>query len=111
MPLAVSQPEAERSVKEHILVQSVIRAYQVRGHLVARLDPLDINNVRRDSSHSPRPGHHMLSGRDFNFIEKDMQRVFQLPDLTFIGGETETSLTLGEIIDRLEVWYLFISLN
>jgi 2-oxoglutarate dehydrogenase E1 component len=105
MPLAVSQPEAERSVKEHILVQSVIRAYQVRGHLVARLDPLDINNVRRDSSHSPRPGHHMLSGRDFNFIEKDMQRVFQLPDLTFIGGETETSLTLGEIIDRLEAVY------
>jgi 2-oxoglutarate dehydrogenase E1 component len=34
-----------------------------------------------------------------------LSRVFQLPKTTWIGGETETSLTLAEIIERLESAY------
>ena len=95
-------PETERSVKEHLSVQGVIRAYQVRGHLVARLDPLCINNKERNFSHSPA-GHQILGGKDFEFSQRDMDRVFQLPGLTWIGGDNETSLPLKEIIKRLEV--------
>ena len=101
--ITVSPPVTQRIVEEHLSVQAIIRAYQVRGHLVARLDPLDINNRQRDFSHSPRPGHHMLGGKDFQFTVKDMDRLFHLPQLTWIGGDTETSLPLSEIITRLEV--------
>lgn len=99
----MSPPGTHQSVKDHLSVQAVIRAYQVRGHRVARLDPLNISNEKRDSSHSLRPGHYMLGGKDFEFTERDMDRVFQLPQLTWIGGENETELPLSEIIARLEV--------
>jgi 2-oxoglutarate dehydrogenase E1 component len=84
-----------QSVKsgECISVPDIILYYQLRGHLKASLDPLDISNKERDATHFQTHCHHMLS------------RVFQLPKTTWIGGETETSLTLAEIIERLESAY------
>lgn len=43
-----------------------------------------------------------LLNESFITEEPDLDRVFQLPPTTYIGGE-ETSLTLKEIINRLEV--------
>jgi 2-oxoglutarate dehydrogenase E1 component len=37
--------------------------------------------------------------------EKDMDRVFQLPSTTFIGGAKDRALPLREILKRLEDAY------
>lgn len=37
--------------------------------------------------------------------EEDMDRVFKLPSTTFIGGAKEKSLSLREILKRLENAY------
>ena len=43
----------------------------------------------------------------FSIGENDLDKVFQLPNTTFIGGENNV-LTLREIVNRLNVsWRLF----
>ncbi|KAM4597494.1 2-oxoglutarate dehydrogenase complex component E1-like [Polymixia lowei] len=39
----------EKLVEDHLAVQSLIRAYQIRGHHVAQLDPLGIMDADLDS--------------------------------------------------------------
>ncbi|CAG2184263.1 unnamed protein product, partial [Oppiella nova] len=39
-----------RDIDDHLSVQAIIRSYQVRGHLVAKLDPLSITSA---NIHSP----------------------------------------------------------
>ena len=93
-----SPQETQQIVQEHFSIQDLIRAYQVWGHLHARLDPLDITNL-------PQPYHHMqdTQGSQFTEDEVDMDDlVFQLPPITWIGGD-KTSLPLKEIKSRLEV--------
>lgn len=38
-PLVGAQPNVDKLVEDHLAVQSLIRAYQIRGHHVAQLDP------------------------------------------------------------------------
>ncbi|XP_052689627.1 2-oxoglutarate dehydrogenase complex component E1-like isoform X1 [Crassostrea angulata] len=87
--------------QEYYHVQSLIRSYQERGHKIAHLDPLGINSADLEAE---SPKSLMLSSH--NFGEKDLDRKFYLPDdsVTYIGGE-EKSLTLREIIRRLENIY------
>eukprot|EP00118_Oscarella_pearsei_P028876 m.3177 g.3177 ORF g.3177 m.3177 type:complete len:996 (+) comp9096_c0_seq1:289-3276(+) len=95
------------SVRDHLAVQATIRAYQVRGHLVAKLDPLKIDQWGKPTEGKPAeitPSADLLRGKDFEFTDKDMGREFQLPKLTFIGG-SEKKLTLREIIKRLDHTY------
>uniref|UniRef100_G1K3E4 Serine/threonine-protein kinase PLK1 n=1 Tax=Xenopus tropicalis TaxID=8364 RepID=G1K3E4_XENTR len=47
--LATAPAKAEKIVEEHLAVQSLIRAYQIRGHHVAQLDPLGILDADLDS--------------------------------------------------------------
>lgn len=47
----------------------------------------------------------------FSIGENDLDKVFQLPNTTFIGGENNV-LTLREIVNRLNVsWRLFMNLT
>ena len=47
----------------------------------------------------------------FSIGETDLDKVFQLPNTTFIGGENDV-LTLREIVNRLNVsWRLFMNLT
>ncbi|KAI3362464.1 hypothetical protein L3Q82_012754 [Scortum barcoo] len=48
--LVAAQPNVEKLVEDHLAVQSLIRAYQVRGHHIAKLDPLDISCVDFDDA-------------------------------------------------------------
>ncbi|GLD74394.1 2-oxoglutarate dehydrogenase, mitochondrial isoform X1 [Lates japonicus] len=48
--LVGAQPNVEKLVEDHLAVQSLIRAYQVRGHHIAKLDPLDISCVDFDDA-------------------------------------------------------------
>uniref|UniRef100_A0A8D0G3V3 2-oxoglutarate dehydrogenase complex component E1 n=1 Tax=Sphenodon punctatus TaxID=8508 RepID=A0A8D0G3V3_SPHPU len=98
--LVQAQPNVDKLVEDHLAVQSLIRAYQVRGHHIAKLDPLGISCVNFDDAPvtvSPNVGFYGLH-------ESDLDKIFHLPTTTFIGGN-ESALPLREIIRRLEMAY------
>ncbi|KAM5203786.1 2-oxoglutarate dehydrogenase complex component E1 isoform 3-T3 [Hipposideros larvatus] len=103
-PLVDVQPNVDKLVEDHLAVQSLIRAYQIRGHHVAQLDPLGILDADLDSS-VPAD---IISSTDklgfYGLDESDLDKVFHLPTTTFIGGQ-ESALPLREIIRRLEMAY------
>uniref|UniRef100_A0A8C3GYX6 oxoglutarate dehydrogenase (succinyl-transferring) n=1 Tax=Corvus moneduloides TaxID=1196302 RepID=A0A8C3GYX6_CORMO len=102
--LAPTPGKAEKVVEDHLAVQSLIRAYQIRGHHVAQLDPLGILDADLDSF---IPSDLITTIDKLGFYglhESDLDKVFQLPTTTFIGGN-ENSLSLREIIKRLEYTY------
>lgn len=88
-----------KTVQEHMAIQALVRSYQMRGHKLAQLDPLQISSVDLDSE---RP--HDLTYTFYNFHEADLDRKFYLPVNTFIGGD-EKQLTLRDILHRLEDTY------
>ncbi|XP_018575609.1 2-oxoglutarate dehydrogenase, mitochondrial isoform X3 [Anoplophora glabripennis] len=97
-PSAVG-PINEKIIDDHLAVQAIIRSYQIRGHHIAKLDPLGINSADLDDQ-TPQE----LVYKNYNFEEADMDRVFKLPSTTFIGGN-EKALPLREILRRLELTY------
>ncbi|XP_074102446.1 oxoglutarate dehydrogenase Nc73EF isoform X1 [Cotesia typhae] len=113
-------PVNEKVIDDHLAVQAIIRSYQIRGHHIAKLDPLGINSADLDDKHpqellysyysfgkNPRTTYSQdLQYRVAALMKKetDMDRVFKLPSTTFIGGK-EKSLPLREILRRLEGAY------
>ncbi|KAM6956511.1 LOW QUALITY PROTEIN: 2-oxoglutarate dehydrogenase-like, mitochondrial [Aplochiton taeniatus] len=95
---------AQKVVEDHLAVHTLIRAYQIRGHHAAQLDPLGILEADLDSF-VPSD---LITTIDklafYGLHEDDLDKTFQLPSTTFIGGN-ETTLTLREIIHRLETTY------
>ncbi|BFZ03136.1 hypothetical protein BsWGS_06175 [Bradybaena similaris] len=98
---AVAQglPIDEKTIEDHLSVQSIIRSYQIRGHNVSDLDPLGILAADLDSETPPE-----LILENYKLGEADLDRVFRLPNTTYIGGN-ETVLPLREIIRRLQNVY------
>uniref|UniRef100_A0A672I7H7 2-oxoglutarate dehydrogenase complex component E1 n=1 Tax=Salarias fasciatus TaxID=181472 RepID=A0A672I7H7_SALFA len=96
---AGAQADTQRLVEDHLAVHTLIRAYQVRGHHIAKLDPLEISCVDFDDTSISR----FVSGF-YGLAESDLDKVFRLPKTTFIGGD-DGGLPLREIIRRLEVAY------
>lgn len=92
-----SAKPSSKVIDAHLAVQATIRSYQVRGHLAAQTDPLNLNNMNRDDAQK-------LIIRSVTVQEADMDSVFQLPSTTWIGGK-EKALPLREIITRLENVY------
>ncbi|XP_032161398.1 2-oxoglutarate dehydrogenase, mitochondrial isoform X2 [Mustela erminea] len=114
-PLVDAQPNVDKLVEDHLAVQSLIRAYQVRGHHIAKLDPLGISCVNFDDAPVTVSSNvdlavfkerlRMLTvGGFYGLDESDLDKVFHLPTTTFIGGQ-ESALPLREIIRRLEMAY------
>ncbi|XP_037934155.1 2-oxoglutarate dehydrogenase, mitochondrial isoform X5 [Teleopsis dalmanni] len=89
----------EKTIDDHLAVQAIIRSYQIRGHNIAHLDPLEINIADLPDNSTTKAIY-----ANFNFGENDMERKFKLPSTTFIGGE-ESSLPLKDILSRLENVY------
>ncbi|KAK3554310.1 hypothetical protein QTP70_020171 [Hemibagrus guttatus] len=103
---AMSQTPAmsQKVVEDHLAVYNLIRAYQIRGHHVAQLDPLGILTADNDSF-VPSDLITTLDKLGFYSLnESDLDKTFQLPSTTFIGGQ-EAVLPLKEIIRRLEASY------
>ncbi|XP_041116311.1 2-oxoglutarate dehydrogenase-like, mitochondrial [Polyodon spathula] len=102
--LAQASAKAEKMVEDHLAVHSLIRAYQIRGHHVAQLDPLGILDADLDSF-VPSD---LITTIDklgfYGLCEADLDKIFRLPTTTFIGG-SEHALPLREIIRRLETSY------
>ncbi|XP_062340486.1 2-oxoglutarate dehydrogenase complex component E1 isoform X2 [Osmerus eperlanus] len=116
--LVGAQPNVEKLVEDHLAVQSLIRAYQIRGHHVAQLDPLGImasdleptpsdiitSNDKLDISVYKDRLYDLTAEGFYGLDESDLDQVFRLPTTTFIGG-SESALPLREIIRRLEMAY------
>lgn len=91
--------ESNEDVMDHMKIQLLVRAYQARGHHIAKLDPLGILNPDLNPN---TPSELKLSY--YGFTESDLGKTFTLgpealPDLG------STKLTLGEIIDHLKKVY------
>ena len=71
-------------------VDALVRAYRVRGHMMAKIDPLGL----------PRPHQPELDPAFYDLRPEDMERVFS--SRTIFGAE---ALTLREIIRRLSNTY------
>ena len=62
------------------------RSYQVRGHLAAQIDPLNLNNKTRQEAKK-------LVIRSVEVQDSDMDNVYQLPETTWIGGSVSALIT------------------
>lgn len=78
-------------ILDHLRVVMLIRAYRVRGHLLADLDPL---NLSRNHAHPE------LDPINYGFSERDLEREFYLDNV--LGLE---KATLREIVDILRQTY------
>jgi 2-oxoglutarate dehydrogenase E1 component len=89
-PLGSVRPQALDMAVRQDRVDQLIRAFRVRGHMIARIDPLDM----------PRAEHPELDPAYYKLTAEDFDRVFS--SRTIYGAET---LTLGQIIARLSNTY------
>ncbi|CAG8556204.1 14014_t:CDS:2, partial [Acaulospora colombiana] len=93
-------PVSSSHVDDHMKIQLLVRAYQVRGHHIANLDPLGILNADLDSA-TPKE----LDPKHYGFVEEDLDRQFSLgPGILPGFADTVKSMTLQQkrmILDRL----------
>ncbi|KAL1411286.1 2-oxoglutarate dehydrogenase E1 component [Vanrija albida] len=88
---------------DYLKVQLLVRAYQVRGHHMAHLDPLGISNADLDSSTVPE-----LTLEYYGFTKDDLNKEFKLgPGILprFVGHVKDDKLTLGQLVDELKRMY------
>ncbi|XP_060560262.1 2-oxoglutarate dehydrogenase complex component E1-like isoform X5 [Ruditapes philippinarum] len=104
--LTMTEPVTDKVIEDHLSVQTIIRSYQTRGHNVASLDPLGILDADLDSAIPSELilESYSLGGHGHVIDNTDLNRVFRLPETTYIGGK-EQSLPLKEIINRLKTIY------
>lgn len=93
--------ESSKKVIEHMKIQLLVRAYQVRGHHLANLDPLHIEHASTENQHPPE-----LTYQYYGFTDKDLDRKFTLgPGILPAMGKTSKELSLREIIEALRKMY------
>jgi 2-oxoglutarate dehydrogenase E1 component len=80
---------ARRLIIDHLRVVMLIRAYRVRGHLLADLDPLGLAR----NKHHPE-----LDPKAYGFIEADLDREFFLDNV--LGLEKATLRRIVEILQQ-----------
>ncbi|KAJ1938136.1 2-oxoglutarate dehydrogenase E1 component, partial [Linderina pennispora] len=89
-------------IVDHLKVQLMARAYQVRGHHLAKLDPLGIQTPERSnvSANELHPSY-------YGFTEKDMDRKFTLGPgvLQNFAKAGYKEMTLRDIVAKLEQVY------
>ncbi|KAI9136818.1 oxoglutarate dehydrogenase, E1 component [Paraphysoderma sedebokerense] len=88
-------------IADHLKVQLLVRAYQVRGHHLAKLDPLGINDADLSPVSPPE-----LEHTYYGFKDSDLDRKFSLGPGMLPGFTAKTTtLTLREIIQALKEVY------
>ncbi|KAJ3413112.1 2-oxoglutarate dehydrogenase E1 component [Chytridiales sp. JEL 0842] len=80
-----ASPIPQNEILDHMKVQLIVRAYQVRGHQLAKIDPLEINT--NAASDAPE-----LHYSHYGFKEADLDRKF------YLGGSI--GIEYGHINDR-----------
>lgn len=84
------QPDALWLARMQERVDQLVREYRVRGHLMAKIDPLGLN----------RKGPPELDPQSHGLTEEDMNRPFTSPTLDHASGRT-----VGDIIEKLRNTY------
>ncbi|KAL0138485.1 E1 component [Mucor lusitanicus] len=102
LPVGVAtMGESSKKVIEHMKIQLLVRAYQVRGHHLANLDPLHIEHASTENQHPPE-----LTYQYYGFTDKDLDRKFTLgPGILPAMGQTNKEMSLREIIEALKKMY------
>ncbi len=90
-PLSLEDPAFKQLIRDHLRIIMLIRAYRVRGHLIANLDPLGLVQRRY---------HPELDPASYGFTERDWDRVFFLD---YVLGLERASLR--EIMEVLRKTY------
>ena len=90
LPVATGSASDERVAFLQDRVDQLVRAYRVRGHLMAEIDPLG----------RPRPGLPELDPQFYHLTEEDMDRSFSTDTI-----EGPQSMSLRQIIRRLHNTY------
>lgn len=85
----IDQAQVLQATRDSIHAIMLIRAYRVRGHLHAKLDPLDIN---------PRPNDQELHPSHYGFTEADWDRKIFLDNV--LGLEFATIREIVTILER-----------
>ncbi len=86
---SVTDAQIKTAVLDSVRALMIIRAYRIRGHLAADLDPLRL--------HEPEP-HPELDPKSYGFTEADMDRPIFLDNV--LGLQTATLRTILEIVKR-----------
>ncbi|MEO1038975.1 MAG: 2-oxoglutarate dehydrogenase E1 component [Pseudomonadota bacterium] len=89
MPAGASQDEVQRAVRDSIAAIMLIRAYRMRGHLAADLDPLGLTDFGEQRELQPSR---------FGFEEADLDR--QIFINGYLGMESATVREILEILKR-----------
>ncbi|QBF30437.1 2-oxoglutarate dehydrogenase E1 component [Thalassococcus sp. S3] len=85
----VSEDQIKRAVLDSIRALMLIRAYRIRGHLVAELDPLGMRD------HTPHPE---LDPKSYGFTEADMDRPIFIDNV--LGLQVASIRQIVEIVKR-----------
>lgn len=85
----ISQIDVQQATRDSVRAIMLIRAYRVRGHLHAKLDPLGIN---------PRPNDQELHPSHYGFTEADWDRKIFLDNV--LGLEFGTIREIVTILER-----------
>lgn len=98
-----SAANIDQNVLLHLKVQLLCRAYQVRGHLKAHIDPLQISYGDDKSKEVPRE----LTLDFYGFTERDLDREITLGPgiLPRFARDGKTKMSLREIISSMEKLY------
>ncbi|TNE68452.1 MAG: 2-oxoglutarate dehydrogenase E1 component [Rhodobacteraceae bacterium] len=89
--VAVSEDAVKRAVLDSVRAIMIIRAYRIRGHLIADLDPLKM----RDEAPHPE-----LDPRSYGFTEADMDRPIFIDNVLGL-----THASMRQILDVLKRTY------
>ena len=89
---------------DHMKIQLMVRAYQVRGHRLAKLDPLDISNLVKNSPPE-------LDPKSYGFEEADMDNKITVGSQAMLPGLKDAvtgqpkEMTIRDIISSLKQIY------
>ena len=85
----IDDPAAKALIHDHLRVIMLIRAYRVRGHLIAKLDPLGLTHNEQ---------HPELDYRTYGFTDADLDREFYLDYV--LGLEKATLRQIMEVLQQ-----------
>jgi 2-oxoglutarate dehydrogenase E1 component len=88
-------------VLDHLKVQLLVRAFQVRGHTLADIDPLGLHHKKLDPATFPE-----LDYKYYGFSDSDLEKKFTLGvGILNQFSKSKTSTTLRELIADLKSVY------